>query len=138
MARPGLQARLNNTIFPGFMPHDTLPAAFASFDVFLFPSESETFGCVTLEAMACGVPPVAADATGSRDIVSHEKNGFLCMPGDADDFAKRVSQLADDLALRHRFRESALQHAAGCTWDRVLQQMLDHYLRLASERVAAV
>src|SRR5262249_45212156 len=42
-ARPALQARLNNTIFPGFMPHDTLPAAFASFDVFLFPSESETF-----------------------------------------------------------------------------------------------
>jgi len=132
-ARAALQKRLKNTIFTGYVAHDTLPNAFASFDVFLFPSETETFGCVTLESMACGVPAVAADATGSRDIITHDVNGFLCKRGDANDFVQRVLQLADDPALRQRLQHAALQHAAECTWQRVLQQMIEHYLRVVSQ-----
>jgi glycosyltransferase involved in cell wall biosynthesis len=134
-ARPAMQTRLKNTLFPGYMGHDALPAAFASFDVFLNPSTTETFGCVTLEAMACGVPPVVADATGSRDIVTHEVNGFICRPGDPGDFAQRVMQLADNPSLRQRLCDASTQHAAGCTWDHVMQQMVEHYLRIADAPV---
>lgn len=132
-ALDSMKARLKNTIFLGYMPHETLATAFASMDAFPYPSVSETFGCVTLEAMASGVPPVAANATGSRDIVTDGVDGFLCEPGNVDDFANRVLQLADDAALRQRLREEGVRHAAGCTWEKVLDQMIEHYQRVVSK-----
>ncbi len=127
-----MQDRLKSTLFPGYMPHDTLATAFASMDVFLYPSLSETFGCVTLEAMASGVPPVAADATGSRDIIKHDVDGFLCKPNDVEDFSAHVLRLADDPALRDRLREAGLRHAANSSWDSVLEQMVQHYQEIVS------
>ena len=127
-----MQQRLKNTIFPGYMPHDTLATAFASMDVFLYPSLSETFGCVTLEAMASGVPPIAADATGSRDIIKHDVDGFLCTPSNVEDFANRVLQLADDPVKRDHLREAGLRHAAISSWESVLEQMVQHYQEIVS------
>jgi glycosyltransferase involved in cell wall biosynthesis len=127
-----MRQRLKNTIFPGYMPHDTLATAFASMDVFLYPSLSETFGCVTLESMASGVPPVAADATGSRDIIKNDVDGFLCRPGDVEDFAQRVLRLADDSNLRARLRDAGVRHAAGCSWESVLEQMVQHYVEIVT------
>ena len=127
-----MRDRLKNTLFPGYMPHDTLATAFASMDVFLYPSLSETFGCVTLEAMASGVPPVAADATGSRDIIKHDVDGFLCKPGDSEDFAVRVLQLVDDSSLRSRLRDAGLRHAEKSSWETVLEQMVQHYQEIVA------
>jgi len=131
-ALAALQQRLKNTLFPGYMPHDVLATAFASMDAFLYPSLSETFGCVTLEAMASGVPPIAADATGSRDIIKNDVDGFLCKASDVEDFAGRVIELADDAALRDRLREAGLRHAANSSWESVLEQMVRHYQEIVS------
>jgi len=131
-ALESMKARLKHTLFPGYMPHESLATVFASMDAFLYPSVSETFGCVTLEAMASGVPPVAANATGSRDIITDGIDGFLCQPGNIDDFANRVLQLVDDLTLRERLREAGVRHAAGCTWEKVLGEMVEHYQKILS------
>jgi glycosyltransferase involved in cell wall biosynthesis len=131
-ALESMKSRLKNTLFPGYMPHETLATAFASMDVFLYPSVSETFGCVTLEAMASGVPPVAANATGSRDIITDGIDGFLCAPGNVDDLANQVLHLADESALRERLRNAGVQHAAGCTWEKVLGEMVEHYQKIVS------
>lgn len=133
LAFPAMQARLKNAILPGYMPHDTLAAAFASLDAFVNPSLSETFGCVTLEAMASGVPAIAADATGSRDIITHGVDGFLCEPNNVDDFAKRVLQLVDDVAMRESIRAAGLRHASNSTWERVLDHMIEHYIEIVSD-----
>ena len=69
-----------SAIFTGFLSGEDLSRAYASSDFFLNPSTTETFGNVTLEAMATGLPVICADATGSRSLVKHGKNGFLCSP----------------------------------------------------------
>jgi phosphatidylinositol alpha 1,6-mannosyltransferase len=124
---PILKRRLPRTLFPGYLPHDQLGTALASMDIFLYPSLSETFGCVTLEAMACGVPPVAADATGSRDLILHGQTGFLCTPNRVEEMAQRVLDLVDDASQRLAIGQQAAIYAQNCTWERVLRQMIGYY-----------
>jgi glycosyltransferase involved in cell wall biosynthesis len=130
-----LKRRLPRTIFTGYLPHDLLGQAVASMDVFLYPSLSETFGCVTLEALACGVPAIAADATGSRDLIRPGETGFLCPPNRVDAFAHRILELADDPELRQRMGRAAASYARHYTWDRVLEEMLQNYLRISQTSV---
>jgi len=75
-----VQAQLPHAIFTGFLGGEALTAASASSDIFFFPSDSESFGSVTLEAMASGLPCVCADATGSRSLVVDGQTGFLAPP----------------------------------------------------------
>ena len=75
--RAALERQLPGAVFTGFEEGEELARAYASSDVFLFPSETETFGNVTLEAMASGLPCVCSDATGSRSLVVHGCTGYL-------------------------------------------------------------
>ncbi|MFB6240668.1 MAG: glycosyltransferase family 4 protein, partial [Gemmatimonadota bacterium] len=109
--REELEERLPNTIFTGFLEGETLARAYASSDVFLFPSDTETFGKVTLEAMASGLPAVCADAGGSRELVQDGRTGLLCPPGDADAFAEAVRRLVLNPGLRQRMGEAAVHRA---------------------------
>jgi phosphatidylinositol alpha 1,6-mannosyltransferase len=77
--RESLERRLPGALFEGFLVGEALAQAYASADVFLFPSDTETFGSVTLEAMASGLPTVCADATGSRSLVEPGVTGALVM-----------------------------------------------------------
>ena len=82
-AGPSLQRRLQQTVFTGRLEGAELATAYASADLFLFPSETETFGNVVLEAMASGLAAVCADATGSRDLQVPGVTGYLVAPGDS-------------------------------------------------------
>lgn len=88
------------TVFMGQMGGDELSQAFASADVFVMPSDSETLGFVVLESMASGVPVVGAKAGGIPDLIQDEKNGFLVEPGDIDGYVARMKQLENK-----KFRE---------------------------------
>ncbi len=77
------EQELPHAIFTGFLNGEELTAAYASSDIFVFPSDSESFGNVTLEAMASGLPCVCADATGSRSLVVAGETGFLAPADDA-------------------------------------------------------
>lgn len=126
-ARAELSERLPETIFTGHLASEALARAYASSDVFLFPSDTETFGNVTLEAMACGLPAVCADATGSSSLVRHGASGFLAPAGDADVFNDYVSRLATDAGLRFTMGENAVLLAQQYEWDTVLARIVGYY-----------
>ncbi len=131
--RADLQARLSplGTVFTGHLEGNDLAHAYASSDVFVFPSETETFGNVTLEAMASGVPAVCADATGSRSLVIDGKTGFLPPARDSAAFLDAAARLVSDPDLRSRMRTASLERASQFTWNAILSQMLAHYARHA-------
>lgn len=125
--REELEERLPNTVFTGHLEDDALARAYASSDVFLFPSETETFGNVTLEAMASGVPTVCADATGSRTLVADGETGFLAPAGETNAFYDAVAHLIDDPPLRREMGEAARQRARHYDWESVLARMVTYY-----------
>jgi sulfoquinovosyltransferase len=83
------------TVFLGQRSGDELSQAFASADVFIMPSDSETLGFVVLESMASGVPVVACNAGGIPSIITNEKDGYLVETGSIDGYVKRLQQLED-------------------------------------------
>jgi len=83
------------TVFTGQLGGDRLSSAFASADVFVMPSDSETLGFVVLESMASGVPVVAANAGGIPDIIDDGKTSFLVEPGDTEGFVRRLNELSN-------------------------------------------
>jgi glycosyltransferase involved in cell wall biosynthesis len=129
--REALVRRLANGLFEGFLVEEALPVAYASADVFLFPSDTETFGSVTLEAMACGLPTVCADATGSRSLVADGETGFLAPVGDADALTAAVGRLVADEALRSRLGAAARARSLLFSWDEAMAGALQRYEALA-------
>ncbi len=125
-----VEAELPHAIFTGFLGGDELTAAYASSDIFFFPSDSESFGNVTLEAMASGLPCVCADATGSRSLVVDGQTGFLAPPDDAAAFAHHITALAMDAGLRTRMGQAARARALTFSWDETLARMLGYYRAL--------
>jgi glycosyltransferase involved in cell wall biosynthesis len=126
-ARSALERRLPKATFTGFLEGDALARAYASSDVFLFPSDTETFGNVTLEAMASGLPTVCADAAGSRDLVADGTTGRLCPPGDVAAFAAATRTLVAEHDRRRRMAAAARERAQDFTWTNVLHRMHQYY-----------
>ncbi len=124
------EQQLPQAIFTGFLGGDDLAAAYASSDLFVFPSDSESFGNVTLEAMASGVACVCADATGSRSLVVDGETGFLADASDAPAFTAHLARLAQDPALRRRMGEAGRARALGFSWSETLARMLGYYRAL--------
>lgn len=129
-ARDWFAGQVPEAIFTGFQSGDALGRAVASMDVFFNPSVTETFGNVTSEAMACGVPVVAARATGAMDLVVEGETGFLVPPRDVTAYADAIERLARDAEMRTRF--GALGHARmrAQVWPQVNQAVLDAYLEV--------
>jgi glycosyltransferase involved in cell wall biosynthesis len=125
--RDWLAQRLPDAIFTGFLTGDGLARAYASSDVFFFPSITETFGIVTLEAMATALPVVCADSTGSSSLVARGSTGFLAKPGDIEQFASCLAKLATDPELRAQMGSAGRVEARAHDWDGVMQSLLGHY-----------
>jgi phosphatidylinositol alpha 1,6-mannosyltransferase len=132
--RAAAERELPGAIFLGFQDGEDLAAAYASSDIFIFPSDSESFGNVTLEAMASGLPCVCADATGSRSLVVEGETGFLVDADNADGFARAVLRLADNPDLRRRMGRAGRQRALTFGWDETLGRMLGYYRAVLSEK----
>ena len=128
--RPFVERELPHAVFAGFLRDEALATAYASSDIFVFPSDSESFGNVTLEAMASGLPTVCADATGSSSLVVPGETGFLVSAGDAGGFARQLTLLAQDDALRRRMGEAARARALTYSWEETLARMLGYYRAL--------
>ena len=131
--RAALERQLPQVVFTGFLEGDDLSEAYASSDIFLFPSETETFGNVTLEAMASGLPCVCADATGSRSLVMHGLSGYLAKPGNAHEFADWIATLMGDPELRQRMGAAARERSLGFSWDDAMARMLGYDRSLIAE-----
>lgn len=122
--RARLAARLPDAIFTGHLEGADLARAYASADVFLFPSETETFGNVTLEALASGLPAVCANATGSSFLVEDGVSGFLA-PQQA--LADPLARLVADPALRARMGAAARARAERFSWAEAMRLLESYY-----------
>jgi phosphatidylinositol alpha 1,6-mannosyltransferase len=125
--RKRLEKRLPSAHLLGYLGGEDLARAYASSDIFLNPSDTETFGNVTLEAMACGLPAVCADATGSRSLVNDGVSGFLVPPRDLAAYVRQLTVLAGDAELRRRMKDAALALQHDYDWDVIMQGLLTNY-----------
>ncbi|SKB50928.1 glycosyltransferase family 4 protein [Sphingopyxis flava] len=128
------ESRLPHAKFVGFQGGENLARALASCDMLFNPSVTETFGNVTLEAMACGLPVVAARATGSASIVKHGQTGYLVAPGAIGLFADDLEHYCRDPALRGAHGAAALAESRSYQWDAINQAVADTYLRLIRQK----
>jgi phosphatidylinositol alpha 1,6-mannosyltransferase len=123
-----------NAAFAGFQSGDELGRAVASMDLFFNPSVTETFGNVTLEAMAAGVPVVAARATGAVGLVDDGVTGMLVEPRDISGYANAIEKLVLDHDARRTMGIMGNRKAAGYRWDTINEGVLTTYLALMDER----
>jgi glycosyltransferase involved in cell wall biosynthesis len=105
-------------------------------DLLFNPSVTETFGNVTLEAMACGLPVVAAKATGSESLVQDNVSGRLITPGAIQKFADSLQLYCTDANLRARHGAAGEQRSLDFSWDAINQTVADTYIRLIRQRAA--
>lgn len=133
-AREWFQNRLPNAVFTGFQMGTDLGRAVAGMDILFNPSVTETFGNVTLEAMACGLPTVAARATGSESLVTEGVTGRLIRPGAISAFADALQAYCIDADARHAAGAAAQARAERNGWDQVNQALVDTYLRVIRQR----
>ena len=133
-ARPWFEQQVPEAIFVGHQEGDNLARALASTDVLLNPSITEAFGNVTLEAMACALPVVAAESTGATNLVRDGETGILCDGNDAEDFADALEAYARDPLLRRRHGEGGLAFAKTMDWDTINAAALRTYQRAIVKR----
>lgn len=139
-ARSWFEQAVPDAVFAGFQTGADLGRALASGDVFFNPSITETFGNVTLEAMACALPVVAAGATGSASLVNDGVTGRLVPSGQPRAFADAIAPYCRQRALREQHGAAGLAKAKSYSWDSVNQAVVDTYLRLlesSPDRVSA-
>jgi glycosyltransferase involved in cell wall biosynthesis len=126
-ARPWFEAQLPDAIFVGQQTGNDLARALASADVFLNPSITEAFGNVTLEAMACALPVIAAEATGATNLVRSGITGSLVDGGSPDEFAEALATYARDPELRRSHGEVGLAAAKSMDWDTINSAVIRAY-----------
>ena len=126
-ARPWFEQQLPEGIFLGEQTGNDLSRALASSDVFLNPSITEAFGNVTLEAMACALPVIAAEATGATNLVRPDVTGTLVDGSVPEEFAEALAAYARDPNLRRRHGEGGLAIAEKMDWDTINSAVIRSY-----------
>lgn len=119
--------------FTGYLRGDALARAYASSDLFVFPSDSEAFGNVVLEAMASGLPVVAAAAGGVEDLVEHDSTGRLFAPTSHTALAASIRHYLDDPTTRLLHGQAGRAAAMARTWSRQQRLLLAHYAAVANQ-----
>ncbi len=131
-ARAKMQSRFPDAVFAGMRGGADLAAHYASADVFLFPSETETFGNVTLEAMASGLAIVAYDYAAAAEHVTHGRSGLLAPLGDTGALVAMAAALAQDMARVRALGTQARADALALHWDRLVQALETELLQVAA------
>src|SRR5438477_9805029 len=113
-----LAKSLPEAFFTGYLMGAELAAAYASADVFVFPSTTDTFGNVILEAQASGLPVIVSDSGGPKELVEDGMNGLITRSHDIEDFTRAIRSLVSDPALRIRMAKSARSSVTDRSWPR--------------------
>jgi glycosyltransferase involved in cell wall biosynthesis len=129
-AQDWFEKRLPDAIFAGYQCGEDLGRAVASMDMLFNPSVTETFGNVTLEAMAAGLPVIAAIATGSESLVTDGVTGRLVRPGAIDLFCDALAHYCTNEAARHAAGEAGFAASQRYGWDAVNHELAEAYMRV--------
>ncbi|HWT76517.1 MAG TPA: glycosyltransferase family 1 protein [Mobilitalea sp.] len=116
-----------DTIFTGYLRGKDLSEIYASCDIFVCPSSSETFGNVILEAMASGIPVIGADAGGVGEVIRHGETGLKFSPRDSRDLEKCMSVLLEDYIMRVYLSENGREFSLNRSWDKIFDSLMDIY-----------
>ncbi|HEV3319146.1 MAG TPA: glycosyltransferase [Solirubrobacteraceae bacterium] len=125
-----------HTTFLGWLSGSDLARAYACADMFLFPSATDTFGQVILEAQASGLPVIAVAEGGPLSLIEHRVSGLLC-EADAEELAGAVLEVAGSPLLRERLTVAGLASVRGRTWERALARLGEGYARVLSGEAGA-
>ena len=117
------QQRYPEIIFPGMLSQSNLAAYYASSDLFVFPSQTETFGNVTLEALASGIPVLAFDCAAARDWVQRGINGWLVAENNPDGFAAQAVSVVNNKDVLDQITHSTRQQVVHLDWDQIAEQV---------------
>lgn len=134
VAEAEAKERMKNAYFLGYLDHDHLGKLYASSDIFIFPSISETYGNVVAEATACGCIPVIAKGGGSQALVDDGKTGFLCEPNNAKDYIEKVKILLGDENLRQKMKDEGQKYINLLSWEHLAGVYFSDIERLSEKR----
>ena len=121
--REQFQLKYPEIIFPGMLVQSELAKYYASADLFVFPSQTETFGNVTLEALASGIPVLAFDCAAARDWVQTGVNGWLVPENDPDGFVRKAVEIFNTKNLLSQVTQSTRQQIVRLDWDQIAEQV---------------
>ncbi|KWX71277.1 glycosyltransferase family 4 protein [Paenibacillus jilunlii] len=132
---PELRAQApRNVTFTGVKHGEELAELYASADLFVFPSSTETFGNVVLEAMASGLPVVAAGAGGSKELVMPGRTGALFQPQEPGSLAEEICRLSSDSTLRTAMGSEGRIQALGRSWEQIFDGLIRDYEEIIDSR----
>jgi len=121
--REQFRQKYPDIIFPGMLAQSDLAAYYASADLFVFPSQTETFGNVTLEALASGIPVLAFDCAAARDWVQPNVNGWLVAENNPDGFVEKAVSLFQQPELLDQVTQSTRHQLVHLDWDQIAEQV---------------
>lgn len=127
-----------NAYFAGYLQGETLSEAYASADIFVFPSALETFGLVVVEAMAAGLPVVASRVGGVRDVVQEGITGYTFEVNDIQAMVEGVRQIATSKARIEQMGQAARAFAETQSWDAMMDEVIDLYADLIAQKQQAI
>jgi glycosyltransferase involved in cell wall biosynthesis len=126
--RKDLEKLMPEAIFLGYKSGEELSTIYASSDLFIFPSTTETFGNVVLEAMACGTVPVCSNEGGASSSIKNDQNGIICKAKDSFDFSKKILSLINNQHELKRISENCIEYASKQSWDNIFSMQYQQYL----------
>lgn len=118
---------LENVMFSGYLKGKELAEIYSASDLFIFPSPTETFGNVVLEALASGTPVIGVNAGGVRNLIQSGVNGYLCEPGNAGQLTDMIVTVLNDDDLRKQMGIEGRKFANLQKWDQIFDNLLSHY-----------
>ena len=107
----------SNVVFTGFLFDVALSAAYASSDILVFPSTTDTLGSVVVEAMASGVPVIVSDRGGACELAQHGRTGLVAKGRNAQGMLAAIEHLLDHAELRRQMSSDCRSYAEGCGWE---------------------
>lgn len=130
-----LREKMPDAVFPGYLVGTDLPEAYASSDLFLFPSTTEAFGNVVLEGFSSGLPAVVSNVGGCQELVRQSDGGFIAEAGDHEQFFDFCTQLIHDKGLYRKKRHNGLVLAERMSWPVINGALIEKYEDIIRRKV---